>query len=111
MTDNEIRNRAKKGDPSILSDPGVSKLKDFNGDTPLHWLAYGGVKEVLKHPDVSKVKNKYGETPLHELANRGVKEVWSHPDFDKVKDNYGETPKDWWLLSEHKPVTCMDFIE
>ena len=111
LTDYQIWRKAGNGDPSILSDPRISRIKDFNGNTPLHYLADGGVKEVLKHPDVSILKNEYDNTPLHFLAHRGVKEAWFHPDFDKVKNKYNETPKNVWIIYEHKPVTCVDFIK
>jgi len=48
--------------------------------------------EVLKSNLVDKVKDKYSWTPLHELAWMGVKDVLSHPSVDKVKDNKGSTP-------------------
>ena len=81
LTDEKIWGRAKHGNPSILSDPGVSTLKDSGRRTPLHWLAW-----------------------------EGVKEAWFHPDFNKVKNKDGETPKDRWFLYKHKPVTYTDFI-
>ena len=110
ITDSEIWGKVTKRDSSILSDPRVSKLKDFDSWTPLHYLADRGVKEVLKHPDASTAKNAYSATPLHLLANRGVKEAWFHPDFDKVKDDYGKTPRNWWLRY-YEPLTCMDIIK
>ena len=111
LTDNQIWDKAYKGNPSILSDPGVSTPKDKHGWTPLHYLAGAGagIKEVLKHLDVSKAKNENGNTPLHCLSYYGVKEVWSHPDFNKVKNDDGETPKDWWIKAGHKLPTCTDF--
>ena len=81
LTDGKLWTRAYNGDPSILSDPRVNTLKDECGHTPLHWLAYKGVREVLKHPD-----------------------------FDKVKNNYGQTPKDICFLYKQKPETCPYFI-
>ena len=82
LTDKQIWNKAYKGDPSILSDPRVSTLRD-----------------------------KYGRTSLHYLAHKGVKEVWSHSNFDKVKDKNGETPKDWWFVHNRKPPACADFVK
>ena len=82
LTDYEIWVRARNGDPSILSDLRVSTLR-----------------------------NNFGWTPLHYLAWKGVKKAWFHPDFDKVKNKEGETPKDWWIKSNHRLLTCMDFIE
>ena len=110
LTDYQIWAKAGNGDPSILSDPRASTLKNDAGSTPLHWLAWKGVKEVLDHPDVSKIKTKSGNTPLHYSADRGIKEAWFHPDFDKMKNNKGDAPKDIWINRRHKPVTCMDFI-
>ncbi len=48
--------------------------------------------EVLRSDLVDKVKDKYDCTPLHYLAWEGVKKVLNHPSVDKVKDNLGETP-------------------
>ena len=110
LTDYQIWIKAGGGDPSILSDPRVSTLRDGHGWTPLHLLASRGVKGTLKHPDASKVKNKNGNTPLHWSARRGIKEAWLHPDFNKVKNNRGETPRDIWIIYDHKPPTCADFI-
>ena len=81
LTDNQIWKKAKDSDSSILSDPRVSALRDEDGWTPLHWLAW-----------------------------MGVKEAWFHPDFDKVKNKYRRTPKDTWFRAGYKPLTCMDFI-
>ena len=55
--------KAKRGDESILKDPNVSKVKDRDGQTPLHWLAFKGVEAALKHPDAKKVKDSEGQTP------------------------------------------------
>jgi len=44
--------------------------------------------EVLRSDLVDQVKDEEGRTPLHELAYHGVKEVFDHPSVDKVKDNY-----------------------
>jgi len=52
----------------ILKSDLVDKVKDRNGETPLHELAYKGIREVLDHPSVDKVQNNKGGTPLHELA-------------------------------------------
>ena len=82
LINDEIWVKAKKGDPSILSNPRVSTLR-----------------------------NEYSWTPLHYLAWIGVKKAWFHPDFDKVKIKNGRTPKDWWFVAGHKPVTCTDFIK
>ena len=112
LTDRQIWHKAKSGDPSILSDPRVSTLKDENDNTILHYLASRGVKEVLKHPDVSKVRDEFGWTPLHLLVSwSGPKEAWFHPDFDKVKDGKGRTPKDRWIYAGHKQMTCTDFVK
>ena len=111
LTDNQIWDKAHKGDPSILSDSRIGTLKNNFNWTPLHFLASKGVKEVLKHSGASKVRDDTGATPLHFLAHRGTKKVWFHPDFDKVKNKNGETPKDWWFIVGHKLPTCADFIE
>ncbi len=76
----------------VLKSDLVDQVKDEDGWTPLHSLAWKGVKEVLSHPSVDQVKDNNGATPLHELAWNGVKEVLNHPSVDKVKDKYGNTP-------------------
>ncbi len=81
LIDEEIWYKAYRGDSSILSDPRVSIISGQNGDTPLHYLAW-----------------------------HGVKEDWFHPDFNKVKSNDGKTPRDTWINTGHKPLTCVDFI-
>ena len=81
LTNNEIWHKASYGDPSIISDPRISTLRD-----------------------------EFDWTPLHLLAWHDVKEAWFHPDFDKVKNKNGKTPKDWWIKYGYKPVTCTDFI-
>ena len=84
LTDNQIWIETENSNPSILSDPRVSTLK---------------------------VNPEYGWTPLHVLAWKGVKEAWFHHDFDKIKSKDGKTPKDMWIATGHKPVTCIDFIK
>ncbi len=64
---NEIKE--KNNYLEVLESDLVDKIKDEDGWTPLHLLAYRGVKDVLHHPSVDKVKDKYDDTPLHLLAN------------------------------------------
>ncbi len=54
----------------VLKSDLVDKVKDNDGYTPLHELAWNGIKEVLHHPSVDKVKDKDVWTPLHWLAWR-----------------------------------------
>ena len=90
-----IFERAEKRDISILSDPNVSLVKDNDGWTPLHLLAWKGKIEVLSHKDCSIIKDNSGWTPLHWLAEKGKIEVLSHKDCSLVKNNDGETPLHW----------------
>ncbi len=85
----EIR---KKNYLEVLRSDLVDKVKNQHDQTPLHLLAYKGVKEVLSHPSVDIVKNNDGYTPLHFLAWTGDQDVLDHPSIDKVKDNYSMTP-------------------
>jgi len=49
-------------------------IKDRNGWTPVHYLAYKGVKEVLSlDKELLKIKNDVGETPIYWLAWNRVK--------------------------------------
>lgn len=94
LTQQEIKllQRAINRDVTVLQDPNVSKVKNEEGYTPLHYAAMY-FEEAVNHPDSSKVKNKWGNTPLHHAAERFEAAIY-HPDFDKVKNNYGDTPKD-----------------
>ena len=91
----DLYSRAIGNDDSILKHPEVSKIKDRNGETPLHELARSRNYNVLQHPDVAKVKDKNGDTPLHNLSSRSRKnldDLMQHSDFDKVKNDDGLTP-------------------
>ncbi len=83
---------AYRGVKETLSHPSVDTIKDNDDWTPLHFLAWNGIKDVLSHPSVDKVKDRYNRTPLHRLAMKGVKEVLSHPSVDTLKNNKDETP-------------------
>ncbi len=68
ITEENIWDEAKKSNLEVLKSDLVDKAKDSYGWTPLHELAYVGVKEILSHPSVDQVKDYYGKTPLHWLA-------------------------------------------
>ncbi len=87
-----IFEEARRCNLEVLRSDLVDKVKDEDGWTPLHWLAYRRVKEILDHPFVDKVKDIGGNTPLHVLAWNGVKEILSHSSVDKVKNRHGATP-------------------
>jgi len=72
ITKENIFEEARRCNLEILKSDLVDKVKDHNGWTPLHDLAWCGVKDVLDHSSVDKVKNKYGDTPLHLLAWRDL---------------------------------------
>jgi len=82
----------KKNYLEVLKSDLVDKVKDKDGWTPLHVLAWKEIKEVLSHPSVDQVKDHNGETPLHILADRGIKETIHNSSVDKIKNKYGETP-------------------
>ncbi len=82
----------KKNYLKVLNSDLVDKVKDNDGETPLHELAWNGIKDVLDYPSVDQVKDNYSKTPLHILAWNGVKEVLNHPSVDKVKNQNGDTP-------------------
>jgi len=92
ITKENIFKEARKNNLEVLRSDLVDQVKDEDGRTPLHRLAWNEVKEVLSHPSVDQVKDAYGQTPLHELAYKGVRAVLSHPSVDKVKDRYRRTP-------------------
>ncbi len=73
--DNIFDEIEKKNYLEVLRSDLVDKVKDKDKDkygwTPLHWLAWKGVKDVLDHPSVDLVKTNYGQTPLHTLAYKG----------------------------------------
>jgi len=58
----------KKNYLEVLKSDLVDKVKNEDGWTPLHYLAWNEVKEAFSHPSVDQVKNSYGSTPLHILA-------------------------------------------
>jgi ankyrin repeat protein len=95
MSDEEIFEKARKGDKSILKLPKkLFNIKDKFGSTPIHWLTRRGVKEVLNLPkELLMIQDNDGSTPIHYLAREGVKEIL---DLDKkfliAKDNGGYTP-------------------
>ncbi len=66
----------------VLKSDLVDKVKDKYDWTPLHHLAYDGVKDVLDHPSVDKVKNKYGETPLHYITH------WNYLTKEDLRKKY-----------------------
>ncbi len=71
ITKDNIINEARKRNLEVLKSDLVDTVKDDAGWTPLHELAYRGVKEVLNHPSVDQVKDNDGRTPLHWLALTG----------------------------------------
>ena len=92
ITEENILEEAQKENLEVLKSEFVDQVKDNDGNTPLHELAWRGKVEVLIHPSVDKVKDNNGNTPLHWLAKEGKIEVLNHPSVDQVKNNYGWTP-------------------
>ena len=100
---------------------GYTSDKDFSNIivediTPLHLLAFQGIKEILDHPLVGIVKDSMGNTPLHILArscqgkstgghnkNPLWKLLFKHPDFHKTRNNENKTPLEI-LRIKHHPI-------
>ena len=100
---------------------GYESDKDFNSIivediTPLHLLAFQGIKEILNHPLVGIVKDSLGNTPLHILTrscqgkstgghnkNPLWKLLFKHPDFHKTINNENKTPLEI-LRIKHHPI-------
>jgi len=68
ITKENIIDEARKSNLEVLKSDLVDTVKWPCNWTPLHILAWNGVKEVFDHPSVDKVKTKYDQTPLHVLA-------------------------------------------
>lgn len=130
-TKEEIFERAKNGDMTLLSEPDLEtyknefgdspyhvltnvvtpefindnhafflnlnkNIKNDNGDTPLHFLAYKRKIWIIGYVDSAlRLQNNQGLTPLHILARLGVQEVITHPFSTTVYDNDGRTPNDY----------------
>jgi len=109
ITKENIFDEAEKSNLEVLKSDLVDTVKNVDGWTPLHILAWNGVKEVLNHPSVDKVKDDNGWTPLHLLAYKRGKEILSHSSVDKIKDNSGRTPLHW--LAKHGRLTKEDLRE
>jgi len=98
MNKEELFQKARVGDVSILTHPDVSVIKDTYGNTPIHILAYKGKVEVLTHKDASISKDIGGDTILHILAIYKKKEIFDHKDVNVVINNDDFTPKDIYDL-------------
>lgn len=83
--------RAEKGDVTILKDRNVARIKDHEGNTPLHYLA-AITPEALSHHEAAYVRNDNGETPLHTAARNGFMEVENYTPCMFVRDKYDVTP-------------------
>ncbi len=92
ITEENIWKETRKRNLEVLRSGFVDKVKSNNGWTPLHNLAWRGVKEVLSHPSVDKVKDDFGDTPLH---------VFSRFDYFTKKDLRKKYP---WYKKEIKSV-------
>ena len=102
ITKENISSEAKLGNLDVLSHPlcAIISKKDSGVGaisiywTPLHRLAYLGLKEVLRHPSVGIVVDNSLDyyTPLHILALRGVDEVMSLEGAYLAKNPKGITP-------------------
>ncbi len=101
ITKENIFDEAWKNNLEVLKSDLINKARGKNSWTPLHTLAYRGVKEILDHPSVDKIKTYSGKTPLHVLALYGVKDVLNHPSVDKVKNNSGYTPLQFLARNSH----------
>lgn len=73
LSDEEIFERAERGDKSILKLPKEKLMIKNNGWTPIHYLAIGGDKEILKlDKSLLRIKNNDGYTPIHYLVRTGI---------------------------------------
>jgi len=107
MSDEEIFEKAKNGDKSILELPEDRlKIKDKYGWTPIHLLAMKEVKEILKLPkELLMIKNNDGWTPIHYLAIAGVKEILKLPkSILMIQNNDGWTPIHYLAVKGVKEV-------
>jgi len=98
MIKEELFEKAKAGDVSILNDPNLDKFVNEVNDTPLHYLAISGVVDIINHPSVAIIKNKLGITPLHYLAMKEKIEVLFHQSIAIVKDRFGNTPLHYFAI-------------
>ena len=94
LSDEEIFERAERGDKSILKLPKEKLMIKNNGWTPIHWLAIDKVKEILSlDKSLLKIMDDDGETPIHYLANKEVKEILKlDKSLLRIKNNDGYTP-------------------
>ncbi len=98
ITKENIFEEARRCNLEILKSDLVDTVKNHDGWTPLHDLAYEGVKEVLNHPSVDKVKDHDGDTPLHDLAHWGYlskedlrkKYPWYKKEIKEIKEAVDE---------------------
>ena len=70
----DLFERAKESDVTILDDPDVSKIKDKDNWTPLHWLAWTGKIEVSDLKKLfpwylRKKKGRVKEEEITEILN------------------------------------------
>ena len=96
---NAVFKKAEEFDTSILKLPKylLTIKKDKYGWTPIHYLAYKGVKEIITlDKELLMIKDEDGCTPIHLLAERGVKEILKLPKYLLIVENdYGWTPLHW----------------
>jgi len=93
---NAVFKKAEEFDTSILKLPKylLTIKKDKYGWTPIHYLAYKGVKEIITlDKELLIVKDNNGNTPIHLLAMSGVKEVLNlDKKFLSTENDDGNTP-------------------
>jgi len=82
ITKENIWDEARKSNLEVLKSDFVDKVKDVYRMTPLHYLAWKGVKDVLNHPSIDKIKDDYGCTTLHVLA------IWDHLTKEDLRKKY-----------------------
>ena len=98
FSDIEIWGAAFLNDTSVLDDQRIWKLRDPQGDTPLHYFAKNGEIKILKISETFKVKGVFGATPFHYLAEAvsddddALQELMKFYEYYTLKDRRGLTP-------------------
>ncbi len=94
ITKDNIWDETERCNLEVLKSDLVNKVKDSDSWTPLHYLAWCGVKKVFSHSSVDKVKDNRGQTPLHILA---YKNCLTKKDLREKYPWYKKEIKNLWI--------------